>query len=138
VSKISPFGAWLKKWRRSRGLTQMQLARAAECAQSIISAYERGARQEASGEFMRPEPDLIERFATALRRPVEEPRALAGYMPSPVPLTLRDVDRVIEAQEYSGGEFRDIDLTPEVREKLETIALRAKELFKAADELLKK
>jgi transcriptional regulator with XRE-family HTH domain len=138
LAKTSPFGEWLKKWRKARGLTQVQLAIKADCAQSTVSEYERGEKREGSDEFMRPDPDLLERLATALRRPIEEARALAGYMPSPVPVTMKDVDRVLEAQEYSDGEFRDMELTPEVREKLSVIADRARELFKAADELLKK
>lgn len=94
MAKTSPFGAWLRKWRKARGLTQVQLASKAECGNSIISQYERGERQEVGGEFMRPETDLVERLATVLNRPVEEARALAGYFPSPAPPTLAELNQM--------------------------------------------
>ena len=88
--KVSEFGKWLRKWRKARGLTQKQLAGKSGCVHSLISAYERGVRSDVSGDYMRPETRLVERLATALDRPVEEARALAGYLPSPAPLTQRE------------------------------------------------
>lgn len=102
MAKVSPFGQWLKKWRKARQLTQTQLAVKAGCGQSIISQHERGVRQEVGGDFIRPEPDLVERLATALGRPVEEARLLAGYAPSPAPVTLREVNRIMEENPGSG------------------------------------
>lgn len=91
MPKTSSFGEWLRKWRKARKLTQVQLARMADCAQSTISEHERGVKQEKGGDYMMPEPDLVERLATALGRPVEEARVLAGYNPSPVPVTIKDL-----------------------------------------------
>jgi transcriptional regulator with XRE-family HTH domain len=96
MAKTSPFGAWLRKWRKARGLTQIQLAAAAKCTQSTISEHERGVKQEVGGDFIRPEPDLVERLATALGRPVEEARALAGYNPSPVRVTMSEVSEILK------------------------------------------
>lgn len=100
--KVSEFGVWLKKWRKARRYTQQELAAKAGCAYSLISMYERGARAEKSGDWMRPEPELVEKLSIALSRPVEEARALAGYNPSPVPVSLRDVDRLLTATPGSG------------------------------------
>lgn len=91
MARVSAFGQWLKKWRKARGLTQVQLAQRAGCGQSIISQYERGVKTDVGDDFTRPEPDTIERLADALSRPIEEARALAGYLPSPAPMTLREV-----------------------------------------------
>lgn len=99
MANASPFGAWMRKWRKARGLTQVQLAQQAQCAQSMISMYERGVKSEKNKEYSRPEPDLVERLATALKRPVEEARALAGYNPSPVPVTLADIKDAVTAQQ---------------------------------------
>jgi transcriptional regulator with XRE-family HTH domain len=135
--QTSEFGKWLRKWRKARGLTQDELGQKIGFTGKYVSVLERG-WQQASGEFVRPSEEFVEKAATELRRPVEEARALAGYTPSPVPVTMRTVTRILEAQEYVDGEIRDVELTPEVREKLSVIADRARELFKAADELLKK
>jgi transcriptional regulator with XRE-family HTH domain len=94
TQKASPFGVWLKKWRKARQLTQSQLGEKAGCAYSLISMYERGVRQEVSGQYMRPEPELVERLATALGRPVEEGRMLAGYNASPVPITMKELEQM--------------------------------------------
>lgn len=100
--KTSEFGAWLKKWRKARRFTQQELAAKAGCAYSLISMYERGTRAEKSGDYMRPEPELVEKLAIALSRPVEEARALAGYNPSPVPISLREIDRMLTETPGSG------------------------------------
>lgn len=90
MAKTSPFGEWLHKWRKARRLTQEQLAKLAGCRQSTISEHERGTRQEVGGDFIRPEEDLVERLATALGRPVEEARDLAGYRASLIPPSMRE------------------------------------------------
>jgi transcriptional regulator with XRE-family HTH domain len=119
----SPFGQWLRKWRKSRGLTQVQLAQKAGCGQSILSGYERGQKTERGGDYMRPEPEMVERLATALGRPVEEARALAGYNPSPVPVTLKDIDMLMQTNPGHGvlispktGEA--VSVSPDAMDKL--------------------
>lgn len=102
MAKTSSFGIWLRKWRKARGLTQVELANKAGCGQSIISQYERGVKRDIGEEFTRPEPELVERLATALDRPVEEARALAGYLPSPIPPTIKSVQELISQHPGQG------------------------------------
>jgi transcriptional regulator with XRE-family HTH domain len=136
--KTSPFGAWLLKWRKARELTQKELGTKAECAYSLISQYERGVRSEVSGEYMRPEPKLVERLATALDRPVEEARLLAGYNASPVPVTMKDVGQVMESLPaigyYSKDNPQGVPISPALMEEFIQAVKKFTELTKTTGE----
>jgi transcriptional regulator with XRE-family HTH domain len=138
MAKTSPFGQWLKKWRLARKLTQVELARKADCGQSIISQHERGVRQEVGGDFIRPEPDLVERLATALDRPVEEARALAGYLPSPAPVTMKDVGQVMESLPAIGYYNREnpqgVSISPALMQEFIQAVKKLTELSKTTGE----
>jgi transcriptional regulator with XRE-family HTH domain len=136
--KPSPFGAWLYKWRKARGLTQKELGLKAECAYSLISMYERGVRSEVSNTYMRPEPELVERLATALDRPVEEARLLAGYNASPVPVTMKDVGQVMEDLPaigyYSKDNPQGVAISPALMQEFIQAVKKLTELSKTTGE----
>jgi transcriptional regulator with XRE-family HTH domain len=133
--KRSPFGDWLYQWRRARKLTQAELATAAGCSDSIISAYETGKKKEKSQEFVDPEPELVEALATALRRPVQEARILAGYNPSPVPVTLREVESGITVEKWTNGEFVPVEMTTDKAKQIQELREQARKLMEQIDKL---
>lgn len=75
------FGAFLRRWRRSAGLSQPALAKAAGniCTSAYISALERGADKTKGGRPTRPGEDVVEALAKALGVPVNVARKAAGY-----------------------------------------------------------
>jgi Predicted transcriptional regulators len=99
------FGKWLKKWRKARRLTQVQLSAEIDYTDAYISALERGVKHD-SGADIRPSEDFVEKVATALGRPVEEARLLAGYHASPIPVTLSEVSEILK-QNPGFGAFID-------------------------------
>lgn len=100
------YGKYLKKWRKARGLTQKELAEKMEFSSQRISEVERSAPHSTSGGFVRPSEEFVEKAAIALDRPVEEGRALAGYNPSPAPLTMAEVSELLK-QNPGQGVFID-------------------------------
>lgn len=59
VIRVSPFGQRLREWRRRRGMTQLELAYAAESTPRYVSFLETGRA--------RPGRDVVVRLAAALR-----------------------------------------------------------------------
>ena len=43
--RLKSIGATLRKWRESRSMTQVELARIIRCTSALISAYEKGLRE---------------------------------------------------------------------------------------------
>lgn len=87
-TKTQSFGAWLYHHRKARGLTQAGLGAKVELTSQQISNYERGHSESKTGRPMQPSLELIDALARALRLPVDEARAAAGYAPlhaSPTP-----------------------------------------------------
>src|SRR4051812_27493288 len=72
------FGAWLRKLRQFRNLTQLELAVRARTAQNYISEMERSNVQY-------PRPDILQRLAVALDLPEPDLRnALLADVPPPL------------------------------------------------------
>jgi transcriptional regulator with XRE-family HTH domain len=68
ATALSPFGAELRRWRRVRGRSQLQLAVLAETTPRHLSFLETGRS--------RPSQELVLRLATALEVPLRERNAL--------------------------------------------------------------
>jgi transcriptional regulator with XRE-family HTH domain len=73
-----------------RKMTQQELADLAGCSKSYISLLERDGVHSLTGRPVRPEPEVLDRIASALSRNYKEAlqysaeaRLLAGYAPSP-------------------------------------------------------
>lgn len=93
IEPIDP-GELIREARRSRGLTQAQLATAARTSQTAVSAYESGARE--------PSLDTLSRLlAAAGARLTVVPAGPAARMPSRTELarTGRTLAQVIELAE---------------------------------------
>jgi transcriptional regulator with XRE-family HTH domain len=77
----TPFGEWLRKTREAKGLTQEELAKAANnvCTSAYISTLERGQDVGKKGKPGRPSEEIVEALAAALGASVLSARKLAGY-----------------------------------------------------------
>src|SRR5688572_8104582 len=74
--EVSPFGRVLRDWRHKRGLSQLDLALAADGSQRHISFLESGRAQ--------PSRDMVLRLATMLDLPLRERDVMlvaAGFAP---------------------------------------------------------
>ncbi len=75
------FGDWLKRTRKSRGLSQSDLWRETGISKQYISGLEKNARQPRSNKLMRPGEEKVDKLARALAVPLAEARLAAGYAP---------------------------------------------------------
>src|SRR5215470_13637850 len=84
---VAPFGLWLKRCRKRRGLTQLELAKRAGdiCTDKYISLLERGKESGKKGQPTRPSEEIVEALARALDAPIEDARLAAGYSASRAP-----------------------------------------------------
>ena len=75
------FGDWLRERREERGLSQGDLAKAANdvCTSAYISNLERGVYVGKNGEASRPSVEIVDALAAALNVPLVEARVAAGY-----------------------------------------------------------
>lgn len=71
-------GPILKKARKKRGLSHVQLGKAVRCSPSYISRIELGRKTHA------PSIELLEKFARVLELPFDELCAAAGRIPPDV------------------------------------------------------
>lgn len=69
-----PFGTYLKKLRKQKGLSLKQVERAADVSNAYVSLIERGLRPP-------PHPDILLRLAHVYDRPVQELMVEAGFLP---------------------------------------------------------
>jgi len=72
-------GEWLRTWRKEAELGQAALGKKVGVTKQHISNLERGEVSTYTGEAIRPSFDLALKLAKALKRPVSEVCALAGY-----------------------------------------------------------
>jgi transcriptional regulator with XRE-family HTH domain len=81
---VAPFGLWLKRWRKKKGLTQLRLARLAGdiCTDKYISLLERSKESGKKGQPTRASEEIVEALARALDAPITEARLAAGYSPT--------------------------------------------------------
>lgn len=73
------FGKELRRRRKDFGWTQEDLALKSGLSVSYISTIEREQPHSQSGAELRPEPDKIEKLATALKWKTDDALDLAGY-----------------------------------------------------------
>lgn len=130
----NPFGQWLRQWRKARRLTQSELAAEIGFTDAYISAIERNATEKAKGEPIRPSEEFVEKAATALRRPLEEARVLAGYNPSPVPVTLREVESM-KIEKWQNGELVPVEVTTDKAKQLLELREQARKLMEQIEKL---
>jgi transcriptional regulator with XRE-family HTH domain len=74
------FGEFLKKWRKAKGMTQPELAKAAGINISYVSNLERNFSANKKG-VPQPSRDLCKRFAKVLEVPEADVLLAANYAP---------------------------------------------------------
>lgn len=87
------FGGYLKRVRKSKGMTVNQLAMYADISAATISRIERGKRGT-------PKPTTIKKLSAALKYSYEDMMKEAGYMPG-------------GSEEQFVGDMGDLELTHE-------------------------
>lgn len=90
------FGKWLRTARKRRRLTQKELGRRIGYSDAIISIYENARPHSDTGGAVRPSEDFIEKVARELRIDEGQGRMLAGYKGDPAPVTLREVQQMLD------------------------------------------
>ncbi len=70
---MQTFGPYLRRLRRSKGLSLKQVEQAARVSNAYLSQIERGIRKP-------PHPDILKRLALTYEVPVEELLEAAGYL----------------------------------------------------------
>lgn len=73
------FGTKLKAWRKTRGWTQEELARATGLSFPYISNLERDFSTTSKSGKVKPSERTVEKLSRALGVPIEEIRHAAGY-----------------------------------------------------------
>ena len=85
LDQVTPFGRYMKQWRRQRGLSQLELAIRADVSQRYLSFIETGRS--------RPRRDVVHKVAEALEVPIRDRNILleaAGLAPSYPEVPLSD------------------------------------------------
>jgi len=90
-------GRLLKEARRRAGLTQVELARRAAIAQSVISAYETGSRQPSLPTLQRLVSATGMQLAVSIRGPVSLRERLTGPLGKEVFRQRRQIKRIVAA-----------------------------------------
>ncbi|GGA35411.1 hypothetical protein GCM10007416_05290 [Kroppenstedtia guangzhouensis] len=104
---MTDFGDYLKKARKSKGMTINQLSMYSKVSSSLISRIENGTRGI-------PKPGTIEKLSKALRIPYDEMMKNAGYIDE-------DVNSSAEQKDN-----KEIDLSTDLRDK--TLIYQGREL----------
>lgn len=113
------FGEKLRAWRKQRGLTQEQLAKAAGLNVSYVSNLERDFSANTRSGKPRPSADLCERLARVLHVDIDDALLAAGYAPRTRQLPPTNAAELIEALaklgiSIGGTSLGDLaDMTPE-------------------------
>lgn len=90
------FGKWLRTARKRRRYTQKALGAKIGYSGAYISILENAVPHSESGGAVRPSEDFIEKVARELRVDEGQGRMLAGYREDPAPITLKEINRVME------------------------------------------
>ena len=70
---METFGSYLKRLRRTKGLSLKQVEQAAQVSNAYLSQIERGIRKP-------PHPDILKRLAKTFEVPLDELLEAAGYL----------------------------------------------------------
>jgi transcriptional regulator with XRE-family HTH domain len=81
VNYLMTFGSQLKAWRKAKGMTQPELAKAVGVNVSYISNLERDFSPNTKSGKPRPSEALVEKFSKVLEISLDEIRLAAGYAP---------------------------------------------------------
>lgn len=141
LSRIYPFGQWLRQTRRSKGMTQAELAKKAGYSDTYISNLERGFVTSETEKTPRPKPETVDALATAMasnreeqRTFIFEARAKAGFAPpGDVLPAVEEYDTA--TGEYLTGETSD-DLKPASRADIIRLARENAEMRAILEKLL--
>lgn len=116
-------GQSLRAWRKSKGMTQEDLAAAVGIGPAYMSNLERGVSPNKRSGIPRASVELCKRFAKALDVPEADVLSLYGYAaPRPKPRTARDlIEELTELGIIDGILFNDIDIHDESPETFERV-----------------
>ena len=100
ITTLEGFGPRLAALRQSRGMTQVELGRAADVSQRVIAYYE--------AESAQPPGSLLVSFARALRVSADELLDLAPLRESVAPKTARLLTRLRRIEELPRADQRAV------------------------------
>lgn len=94
------FGHWLRRERKSRGMSQEELGKRVGRSKQHVSGLERAAPHPSTGKPAKVTPEGVKALAEALRIPAEVALRAAGIIPSP---TNGDDPRLLRLVAYFDG-----------------------------------
>jgi transcriptional regulator with XRE-family HTH domain len=103
LTMLIEFGQWVRQWREEWGYSQEALAVLVGVTKGYISNIERAERSSYTGLPSRPDIDIVDKLAVALKRPIIEARNLAGYgLPVDQVKTVEDALKVTQLLDRKG------------------------------------
>jgi transcriptional regulator with XRE-family HTH domain len=105
---LTAFGDWLRDKRRRAGMSQDDLAIAADCSKTYISTLERGMHHTVTGTPPQPSRAMVEKLAIALGVPTRDALAVAFGVDDPGIITVRNIPGPIQNNPDAPVEARDL------------------------------
>src|SRR5262247_212614 len=103
LTTLIEFGQWVRKWREVSGYSQEALGGIVGVTKGYISNIERAEKSSYTGLPSRPDIDIVDKLATALKRPIIEARNLTGYgLPVGIVRTVEDAVNITQLLDREG------------------------------------
>jgi transcriptional regulator with XRE-family HTH domain len=105
---LTAFGDWLRDKRRRAGMSQDDLAIAADCSKTYISTLERGMHHTVTGAPPQPSKAMVEKLAIALGVPTREALAVAFGVADPGVISVHNIAGPIQNNPNAPVETREL------------------------------